>query len=94
MLSNIIYISLTELEDTLSFALNFVRVVGMVLISVYLAVGLADGPINHIRGYRDPKEELQEVVEARTEITNEIAAVQENGQVINILKCLYIYLFD
>lgn len=66
----------------LSYALNLVRIFGMCLISVYLGVGLADGPLNHIQGYRDPKEELDEVINAREDVENEIAAITESENVM------------
>ena len=78
----------SEFEDTLSFVLNAVRVVGMALISVYLAVGLAAGPIGHIRGYRDPRVQLATIVNRRSGIGIEIAGIQQLRNVMGI--CLFL----
>lgn len=52
------YVIISELEDTFSFVLTVLRVVGILLITMYVAIGLGAGPIKHIRGYSDPREEL------------------------------------
>ena len=49
---------ISELEDTFSFVITVLRIVGILLITVYVAIGLGAGPIKHIRGYSDPREEL------------------------------------
>ena len=34
------------------------RIIGIILITLYVAIGLGADPIKHFRGYTDPREEL------------------------------------
>lgn len=71
----------TDLEDTLAFALNIIRVVGMAVISLYVGIGLAAAPIGHLRGYRDPRQELGDVVNRRLGVELEIAGIRQSRSV-------------
>ena len=67
-----------ELEDMFSFALSAIRIVGISLITTYVAIGMVIGPISHIRGYPDPRAELSGVRNRRAGIEIEISAIQQN----------------
>ncbi|XP_046459227.1 probable lysosomal cobalamin transporter [Daphnia pulex] len=68
----------SELEDMFSFALSAIRIVGLALITTYVGIGMVLGPINHIRGYPDPRTELAGVRNRRTGIQIEISSIQQN----------------
>ena len=61
-----------------SFALSAIRIVGIALITTYVGIGMVMGPINHIRGYPDPRTELIGVRNRRTGIQIEISAILQN----------------
>ena len=52
--------------------------VGIALITTYVGIGMVLGPINHIRGYPDPRTELAGVRNRRTGIQVEISTIQQN----------------
>ena len=77
-----------------SFALSAIRIVGIALITTYVGIGMVMGPINHIRGYPDPRTELIGVRNRRTGIQIEISAILQNRLVkkkILLLNCFMVY---
>ena len=60
-----------------------IRIVGIALVTTYVAVGMVVGPIGHIRGFPDPKVELAEVRIRRAGIGIEISTIQQNRLVRN-----------
>ncbi|EFX78429.1 hypothetical protein DAPPUDRAFT_105179 [Daphnia pulex] len=84
----------SELEDMFSFALSAIRIVGLALITTYVGIGMVLGPINHIRGYPDPRTELAGVRNRRTGIQIEISSIQQNRIVISALTCILRAMFS
>ncbi len=60
----------------------------MCLITAYVAVGLAAGPIGLLCGYKDPREELNTVRNRRSGVEIEIAAIQEIRNVLHNYELL------
>lgn len=85
MLSFFIWFSFEFLgmEDVFAFALSVVRMVGIALITTYVAIGMVIGPITHIRGFPDPRVELGRVRNRRIRIGIEISSIHSNRVVNN-----------
>lgn len=64
------------------FALSAIKVIGLTLITTYVAVGMVIGPIRHIRGFPDPRKELSQVRDRRVSIGIEISSIQQIRLVI------------
>jgi hypothetical protein len=75
-------LKLVDWENVFGFVLAIVHLIGMVLLTIYVASGMAAAPVKQLRGYDDPREELARVVDRRSGVEIEVGEIRRMQHVI------------